>query len=385
MTSNLDEARRPLKSVGNLTATLPEREQESWGRKKTHQRAVTAVRISELSPAVVGGRVLGGDSGEASSDSATATAKKSDNFPKADDESREQISTPRSASQKESPFGDYNDSGSSSESSSTVVGISHEARESRTKRERTASDTRSAKTNALQYLESDSPVVSLEAIRQSLTYYKSSVSPMSTSPSSRSTTSSHQSSFFDGNHSDFPDHDTDRSTSPEHSPQDRTQYVRPPIQLSRRHRSYGTPEMPRGTADLPHISPKVLTSRASGQSYGYMPLPRAEKLLPTGYEQLAYKLASQGSHQAGPYLRPMYRRFGMLNHRLLLHLQDELCELEEQLHRLDTTDTQTRRLHNGVLPASRRAEALAGGELAWHKTDILGKIGFKLEQYSEYP
>lgn len=84
-------------------------------------------------------------------------------------------------------------------------------------------------------------------------------------------------------------------------------------------------------------------------------------------------------------IKPLYRKFEALNHRILLHLQDELSELEEQLHRLDTADTQTRRLQNSILPASRRAEVLTGGELQWHKTDVLGKIGYKLGQYSESP
>jgi hypothetical protein len=67
-----------------------------------------------------------------------------------------------------------------------------------------------------------------------------------------------------------------------------------------------------------------------------------------------------------------------------LHLQDEISELEEQLHRLDSADTQSRRAgaNGSVLPASRRAAQAAGGELQWHKTDILGRIGFKLAQYS---
>ena len=161
-------------------------------------------------------------------------------------------------------------------------------------------------------------------------------------------------------------------------------------------------------------------------------LPRAEKLPLTGYELLAAQLSSHSSHvmkhrrdnMAGPAsaqstwstgtggsdssvgsvgsvgsagsdgsygsatalptptIKPLYRRFEALNHRILLHLQDELSELEEQLHRLDTADTQTRRLQNSILPASRRAEALAGGELQWHKTDVLGKIGYKLGQYN---
>lgn len=198
---------------------------------------------------------------------------------------------------------------------------------------------------------------------------------------------------------------------------------------------YGTPEMPRGTAKLPHIPASGLTPRLSVPHYGHAKhLPRAEKLPMSGYELLASTISStsttatpstsapsrlsallgtqprfasrrssvasfvtstssvrSGSEdmEAGPggnghaSLKPIYRRFEALNHRMLLHMQDELSELEEQLHRLDTTDTQTRRMQSRILPASRRAEHLAGGELQWHKTDILGKIGYKLGQYSE--
>ncbi len=176
----------------------------------------------------------------------------------------------------------------------------------------------------------------------------------------------------------------------------------------RAHR-YGTPEMPRGTANLPHLPPGALNPRIPVADSRAKHLPRAEKLPLTGYELLASRLSthppplslgrrerrgsvggasvlslddSGSSSSSGPQLKPLYRRFEALNHRLLLHLQDELAELEEQLHRLDTADTQTRRMANRILPASRRAEYLAGGELQWHKTDILGKIGYKLGQYS---
>lgn len=236
------------------------------------------------------------------------------------------------------------------------------------------------------------------------------------------------------------------------------------------HRSYGTPEMPRGTAQYPHVPAPLLLGTLSGgvgagigmggAAGGVRPakhLPRAEKLPLTGYELLASRLSSAcpspsspgwygaGNRQrsrsgsgsttsSGPgsssaaattttattggstpprpppppqyqvpsppfatttVLKPIYRRFESLNHRLLLHLQDELAELEEQLHRLDTADTQTRRsvgggsgsgpaATGGIMPASRRAEFLGGGELQWHRTDILGKIGYKLGQYSKY-
>ncbi|KAK7941577.1 uncharacterized protein PG986_013964 [Apiospora aurea] len=192
------------------------------------------------------------------------------------------------------------------------------------------------------------------------------------------------------------DNDTDHHTSPELSPKTpKGRHLAVDLGNSncngssktrRQQRSYGTPEMPRGNANLPHVSPSLLTPRASNFGQHVKHLPRAEKLPLSGYELLASRLSTAGAPSAEmpaePQLKPIYRRFEPLNHRLLLHLQDELCELEEQLHRLDTADTQNRRLQNGILPASRRADSQTAGELQWHKTDILGKIGFKLEQYN---
>lgn len=229
--------------------------------------------------------------------------------------------------------------------------------------------------------------------------------------------------------------DTERSSSPERSSVDGDEtpvapvlnFVETSLHAASKRRSslfdvdrYGTPEMPRGTANLPHIPVSVLTPRVPNQGHPKH-LPRAEKLPLSGYELLASRISASSesgprSHPGSasssstatprehiprrhssasnigyrssllepePTIQPIYRRFKAMNHRLLLHLQDELSELEEQLHRLDTADTQTRRLQNRILPASRRAEALAGGELQSHKAEILAKIGFKLGQYSK--
>lgn len=159
--------------------------------------------------------------------------------------------------------------------------------------------------------------------------------------------------------------------------------------------AYGTPDMQRGPANLPHIPGTALSSRPMQQMKQH-PLPRAEKLPVTGYELLASQLSSRPTPRGSESgesseiggngkIKPIYRKFEALNHRLLLHLQDELVELEEQLKRLDCTDTQSRRTDTGIVPASRRASAAAGGELQWHKTDVLGKIGWKLGQYSKFP
>lgn len=245
--------------------------------------------------------------------------------------------------------------------------------------------------NALHFLDSDSPQITPESIQRTFKE-ASKLSPdtaKSTSPSARSSSST--STVFREDIFDVPgSHETDLSTSPERSidgdPRGRTYEStgRRPRGATGRKRSYGTPEMPRGNVHhphIPHIPPEELTPRGPTQPF-VKHLPRAEKLPLTGYELLASRLSVSMSDRGGPPVRPIYRRFEALNHRMLLHLQDEICELEEQLHRLDTADTQNRRLPNGILPASRRAESMTPSELQWHKTDTLGKIGFKLEQYN---
>jgi hypothetical protein len=241
--------------------------------------------------------------------------------------------------------------------------------------------------------------------------YEATALPPNLSPDhiSASASSSASSSFHGSDHFSEPaaDNDTDRSTSPERSVRghasDHEPEAAPTDRASARMASqmaaaqqrqnlcgsmqnFGTPNMPRGNALLPHIPSTALSPRHA-QHMKQHTLPRAERLPVTGYELLATRLSSyNGSSEFddGTVIKPIYRKFAALNHRLLLHLQDELSELEEQLHRLDNADTQSRRAGLGgrVVPASRRVAAMQGGELQWHKTDVLGRIGFKLAQYS---
>lgn len=291
----------------------------------------------------------------------------------------------------------------------------------------------------LDRLDEDAPPAAVSDVEQSMAEAASwggTNNDGKASPSAQSATSS-SSSTTGSPYSDLSSErttDTERSSSPERSVDGDETPVAPVLNFvenslhaaSKRRSSlfdvdrYGTPEMPRGTANLPHIPVSVLTPRVPNQGHAKH-LPRAEKLPLSGYELLASRISASSesgprSHPGSasssstatprehiprrhssasnigyrssllepePTIQPIYRRFKAMNHRLLLHLQDELSELEEQLHRLDTADTQTRRLQNRILPASRRAEALAGGELQSHKTEILAKIGFKLGQYSE--
>ncbi len=99
----------------------------------------------------------------------------------------------------------------------------------------------------------------------------------------------------------------------------------------------------------------------------------------TGYELLALELATPTSP-----IKPLYRKFTYLNHRILLHLQDELSELEEQLRGLDEIIAQmdSTLTDGGKSPASRRGENWNGTELHFRRRQLLGNVFLKTEQYN---
>ncbi|KAJ4303745.1 hypothetical protein N0V90_002646 [Kalmusia sp. IMI 367209] len=123
--------------------------------------------------------------------------------------------------------------------------------------------------------------------------------------------------------------------------------------------------------------------------YQVRPLgPDLSKTTVVGYELLADTLSK---HPKDKQMRlgeeamvPMYRKFENLNHRILLHLQDEISELEEELRYLDECIAQSSpRDHAGHHhPASRRGDARYGGELHYRRTELLGRIYLKLGQYN---
>ncbi|KAI6711362.1 hypothetical protein JHW43_006134 [Diplocarpon mali] len=180
------------------------------------------------------------------------------------------------------------------------------------------------------------------------------------------------------------DNDTDRSSSPERSQHGHNTNGTPPPadQASAKRASQvaaARRRQPIHGSVPPFRAPstKPLRCRAPSAEGGQHPphvprrLLRAGTLPVTGYELLASKLSSAAtSNDVAAGIKPMYRKFAALNHRLLLHLQDELGELEEQLH-----------------PSGPRGytdqTAQAGGELEWRKTDVLGRIGYKLAQYNQ--
>ncbi|MDI1484894.1 MAG: hypothetical protein OHK93_000028 [Ramalina farinacea] len=117
----------------------------------------------------------------------------------------------------------------------------------------------------------------------------------------------------------------------------------------------------------------------------------------TGYDLLASSIAahppSAADQSADRVLRPIYRKFETLNNRMLLHLQDEISELESQLADLDRAigaegagaGVPHPPTHPAPPPASRRqAVRLAGmgNQLEWQRQECLARCFGKLEQYS---
>ena len=129
----------------------------------------------------------------------------------------------------------------------------------------------------------------------------------------------------------------------------------------------------------PQVQPPHYLARPAG--------PDFSKTTVVGYELLADKLSEfpKENVTGEDKIIPMYRKFEQLNHRILLHLQDEISELEEELRYLDECIAQMSPVgkEGRPQPASRRMESHHGGELHWRRTNLLGRIYLKLGQYSE--
>lgn len=98
-----------------------------------------------------------------------------------------------------------------------------------------------------------------------------------------------------------------------------------------------------------------------------------------GYDTLAAVIDSRGD----AFLKPIYRKFETLNHRILLYLQDEICEMEGELRELDKAIAGEDEMM-GKTHASRRAESKLPSPLQWRRLDLLNRSYTKVEQYSKW-
>lgn len=134
----------------------------------------------------------------------------------------------------------------------------------------------------------------------------------------------------------------------------------------------------------PHGAPPTPPHALNGRSSPSGPLaapepPDLTKRTVLGYEELALELSTTESS-----VKPLYRKFEYLNHRILLHLQDEVSEMEESLRSMDEFIAQLdpALVEGQRTPASRRNEAFRGSDLHYKRTQLLGNIFMKTEQYN---
>lgn len=191
-------------------------------------------------------------------------------------------------------------------------------------------------------------------------------------------------------------HDTDRSSSPEFS---MTGHDNDPfgstrdfaadkiacqMQAATHRQSLSGVVQSIGSAhsDVPHVRSTDSTSHSSN-STTLRNFSKATEVI--GHEPPASQLSSCSGSETikAPRSEPVYRRFDALNHRILVHLQDEIIELELEMYRLDDTDPQARHKNDKILHESRRTDPQTHGHLQWYKADLLGRIAYKLSQYSK--
>ena len=164
-------------------------------------------------------------------------------------------------------------------------------------------------------------------------------------------------------HNRWPVFGTDSSQCPE------TYYAPSPPMLAQ--------TAPDAGVELSEMSPRLPRRLIRDPTHKEGPRPKARA---TGYEFLASNIHSQDD----ALLKPIYRKFEILNNRMLLFLQDEISEMEEQLKDLDDAIALEERSSLGR-PVSRRAEAKLPSQLQWHRLDLLGRSFAKIEQYSAQP
>ncbi|KAK5020297.1 hypothetical protein LTR60_000645 [Cryomyces antarcticus] len=196
-------------------------------------------------------------------------------------------------------------------------------------------------------------------------------------------------------------------SQPQHAPHVHPTHDRRRSSSSQAHQSCPLPQMSLSSYFTP--APPVEHSSVVAQQPLHAPQPHAQlpphlsrappvpdapdlsKITIAGYELLAHKLSESSETRPGvaPGFKPVYRKFEQLNHRILLHLQDEISELEEELRRLDEyvahfgdgTDDGT---EDGPRHApSRRSERRSENPWYHSRVHLLGQIFMKIDQYNK--
>jgi hypothetical protein len=171
--------------------------------------------------------------------------------------------------------------------------------------------------------------------------------------------------------------------------------ARAPMMYPVAHAGFPYSEAPEPTTATPRDAPLPETIPSET-----MPSHSKQRRKLAGYELIASRLsqpadngdAAAVKHDAttckGPL--PLYRRFEELNHRILLHLQEEISALETDLHAVDdeiiemsaVVSSAARAFPYGP-SASKSGDSPLVEELKYRRTELLGRVFIKLGQYSE--
>lgn len=108
----------------------------------------------------------------------------------------------------------------------------------------------------------------------------------------------------------------------------------------------------------------------------------------SGYGLISSHLTHSAKEEKAGF-PPLYRRFGSVNHRVLLYLQDEISQMEEDLQALDEYE-EMHRVSNAQnegtkpMPASRRldVQSQAYSSLHYRRVELMAVLTQKTEQYN---
>ncbi|KAI4240943.1 MAG: hypothetical protein L6R40_004823 [Gallowayella cf. fulva] len=123
----------------------------------------------------------------------------------------------------------------------------------------------------------------------------------------------------------------------------------------------------------PELSPQLPRNRK------HQPAKEAS-LKKQGYAQLASTISARDN----AVIKPIYRKFETLNNRILLHLQDEVSELEAEWDRLDAAIAQEEHYPGKTKHAeSRRAEAKILSPSRWRRNEVMSRCAGKINVYNQ--
>lgn len=162
------------------------------------------------------------------------------------------------------------------------------------------------------------------------------------------------------------------------------------LQLSRPESYYTTS---RDVVHRPPLPPSPPSSPEDSLHHGTPTKRRNSNVshVSSGYGMVASHLTRSVNEEKGGF-PPLYRRFGDVNHRVLLYLQDEISQMEEDLQALDGYEEMHRAANaekEGIkpMPASRRLDiqSQAYSSLHYRRMELMAALTQKTEQYSMYP